>query len=75
MIVNRYNSGSKYGSDAKTNLPKLIHAAETGDDIHISRHGKAVAVLISEQGYQQLFDTVKGVFPAIIQWREKYGGY
>lgn len=61
-------------ADAKNNLPRLIHAAEAGDDIHISRHGKPVAVLISAERYQQLFNTGKGVFHAIMQWREKYGG-
>lgn len=56
-------------ADAKNNLPKLIHAAETGDDIHISRHGKPVAVLVSEERYQQLFQSGKGVFAAIQTWR------
>ncbi len=59
---------------AKNNLPRLIHAAEAGDDIHITRHGRSVAVLISEERYQQLFNTGKGVFQAILQWREQYGG-
>ena len=61
-------------ADAKNNLPKLIYSAEAGDYIHISRHGRPVAVLISEERYQQLLDTGKGVFPAIMQWRERYGG-
>lgn len=61
-------------ADAKNNLPKLIHAAEAGADIHISRHGKPVAVLVSEARYQQLFNTGKDVFNAILQWREAYGG-
>ncbi|HRJ51564.1 MAG TPA: type II toxin-antitoxin system Phd/YefM family antitoxin [Candidatus Thiothrix moscowensis] len=59
---------------AKNNLPRLIHAAEAGDDIHITRHGRPVAVLISEERYQQLFSTGKSVFQAILQWREQYGG-
>lgn len=61
-------------ADAKNNLPRLIHAAEAGDDIHITRHGRPVAVLISEERYQQLFSTGKSVFQAILQWREQYGG-
>lgn len=61
-------------ADAKNNLPKLVHAAEGGGDIHITRHGRPVAVLISEARYQQMFSTGKGIFQAMMQWREKYGG-
>jgi prevent-host-death family protein len=61
-------------AQAKNNLPKLIHAAEAGDDIRISRHGKLVAVLISAERYQQHFNASEGVFQAIMQWREKQPG-
>ncbi|MDD5395533.1 MAG: type II toxin-antitoxin system Phd/YefM family antitoxin [Thiothrix sp.] len=61
-------------ADAKNNLPKLIHAVEGGGDIHITRHGKPVAVLISEERYQQMFGTGKNTFQAMMGWREKYGG-
>lgn len=57
---------------AKNHLPKLIHAAEAGDDIRISRHGKLVAVLISAQRYEQRFATEAGVFQAIEEWRAHY---
>jgi prevent-host-death family protein len=60
-------------AEAKNNLPRLIHAAEAGGDIHITRHGRPVAVLISEERYQQLFSTSKAVFQAMMQWREQYG--
>jgi prevent-host-death family protein len=56
---------------AKNNLPKLIHEAEAGNDIHIFRHGKLVAVLISAERYQQRFNAGEGVFQAIMQWREQ----
>jgi len=58
-------------ADAKNNLPKLIHAAESGEDIHISRHGKPVAVLISEERYQQLSKPENAVFMAIMKWRDE----
>lgn len=61
-------------ADAKNNLPKLIHAVEGGGDIHITRHGRAVAVLISEERYQQMFSTGKNLFQSMMHWREKYGG-
>lgn len=59
--------------DAKNNLPQLIHAVEKGEDIHISRHGKPVAVLVSEERYKQLRQPTTDVFDAIMDWREKYG--
>jgi len=61
-------------AQAKNHLPKLIHAAEAGDDIRISRHGKLVAVLISAERYQQRFNAGEGVFQAIMQWREQQPG-
>lgn len=41
-------------SVAKAQLAGLVQAAETGEVVHISRHGKPVAVLISEQSYATL---------------------
>ena len=41
-------------SVAKAQLAGLVQAAETGEVVHISRHVKPVAVLISEQSYATL---------------------
>ncbi|HFC92472.1 MAG TPA: type II toxin-antitoxin system Phd/YefM family antitoxin [Leucothrix mucor] len=41
-------------AEAKTHLPQLIHKAEQEGEIHLSRHGKEVAVIISIQKYQLL---------------------
>ena len=58
-------------SEAKAQLAGLVHAAESGEVVHISRHGKAVAVLLSEQAYAALQGEVQGtrVWEAIAQWR------
>lgn len=40
-------------ADAKNGLPRLIHDVEAGSPIHITRRGKPVAVLLSEQEYQR----------------------
>jgi prevent-host-death family protein len=61
-------------ADAKNNLPKLIHATEAGADIHLTRHGRPVAVLISEERYQQMFGSGKAVFDEMIRWRALHGG-
>ena len=41
-------------AEAKNTLTHLIYEAERGEVIHITRHGKPVAVLLSEDAYEQL---------------------
>ena len=38
-------------AEAKNTLTRLIHEAERGEAIHITRHGKSVAVLLSEEAF------------------------
>ena len=54
-------------SEAKVQLAGLVHAVENSEVVHISRHGKAVAVLLSEQAYVALQGAK--VWEAIEQWR------
>ena len=58
-------------STAKNHLAGLVQAAESGEFVHISRHGKPVAVLISEQAYSSLqgHQSKRGVWSAIANWR------
>lgn len=39
---------------------ELVHAAECGEVVHISCHGKAVAVSLSEQAYAALQGEAQG---------------
>ncbi len=41
-------------ADAKNQLTRLIHQAEKGEPVHITRRGKPVAVLLSEDEYPRL---------------------
>ncbi|THF64028.1 type II toxin-antitoxin system Phd/YefM family antitoxin [Pseudothauera nasutitermitis] len=41
-------------ADAKNRLPALIHQAEAGEAVTISRRGKAVAVVLSVDEYARL---------------------
>jgi antitoxin Phd len=41
-------------AEAKTQLTRLIHQAECGEAVHITRRGKPVAVLLSEDEYARL---------------------
>ncbi|PIQ28497.1 prevent-host-death family protein [bacterium (Candidatus Blackallbacteria) CG17_big_fil_post_rev_8_21_14_2_50_48_46] len=41
-------------AEAKNALPSLVHAAETGTCVQITRRGKPVAVLLSMDDYSRL---------------------
>lgn len=41
-------------ADAKARLAELVHQAERGQAVHITRRGRAVAVLVSEADYARL---------------------
>jgi prevent-host-death family protein len=41
-------------AEAKTQLTRLIHEAERGEAVHITRRGRPVAVLLSEDAYARL---------------------
>lgn len=40
-------------AEAKNALTRLVHEAERGEAIHITRHGKPVAVLLSTEAYER----------------------
>jgi prevent-host-death family protein len=58
-------------AEAKNNLSQLIHQLESDEAIHLTRHGKPVAVMLSEANYQKLTQKNKGLFQAIQQWRSQ----
>lgn len=58
-------------STLKNHLPEIVHQAESGEDIQITRHGKPVAVMVSLNRYQQAFGEKKGIYQAIMRWREE----
>jgi len=61
-------------ADAKNHLPRLIHQAEHGEPVHITRHGKPVAVLIAEREYARLVNgqTPQDDFLGFLrQWRSR----
>ncbi len=41
-------------ADARSQLPKIIHAVESGDTTKLTRRGKPVAVLLSLKEYEAL---------------------
>lgn len=54
---------------AKINLSSLIQEVERTEPIHLTRHGKPVAVIISEADYQRLAPKTGKLFAAISRWR------
>ena len=58
-------------SEAKAHLASLVQAAEAGEVVHISRHGRPVAVLLSEGHYHALQQQRRGLSlgSVIAQWR------
>lgn len=54
---------------AKNNLPQLIYDLEFEDCIHLTRHGRPVAVMLSEANYQKLTRKKNNLYFAIAQWR------
>jgi len=61
-------------ASAKNHLPRLIHQAERGEPVHITRHGKPVAVLLAEREYARLTagqTPQQGFLDFMDSWRER----
>jgi len=61
-------------AEAKNNLSQLIYQLESDEAIHLTRHGKPVAVMLSEASYQKLTQKHNGLYQAIQQWRSQLAG-
>jgi prevent-host-death family protein len=62
-------------AEARNRLAELVHEAEQGRPIRITRRGKPAAVLVSEADFQRSHKRQKqGPGDAILAWRKKYGG-
>lgn len=58
-------------AEAKNNLSHLIHQLEVEELIHLTRYGKPVAVMMSENQYKKLISPVKSLNSAILNWRNQ----
>jgi prevent-host-death family protein len=56
-------------AEAKNNLSQLIYQLEADEAIHLTRHGKPVAVMLSEANYQKLTHKNNSLFQEIMAWR------
>jgi prevent-host-death family protein len=49
------NAGRAYSiAEARNNLSALVHEAESGDPIELTRHGKSVAMLLAKKTFDRL---------------------
>ena len=62
-------------AEARNSLTRLIVAAENGQVVHITRRGKPVAVLVSEDAYERLESAgpSRDFWHAIEDWRAQAG--
>ena len=56
-------------AEAKNHLPAVIHEAEEGEPIEITRHGKPVAVVLSMSEYRRLQGARPDLWTAYEAWR------
>lgn len=62
-------------AEARDKLAALVHEAERGRPVRITRRGKPVAVLVSESEFQRgRRRPAQGLGEAILAWRSRYGG-
>ena len=59
-------------AEARNNLPRIIHQAENGTLIELTRRGESVAVLLSKQQYQQFREGESGYWNSLQEFRKKY---
>lgn len=57
---------------ARDQLPALVHEAERGKHIRLTRRGKAVALLISVADYERLSSQRVDVWDKLQDFRSKY---
>ena len=56
-------------AEAKNKLPSIIHAVEKGLPVKLTRHGRAVAVLVSIKQYERLSLRKEGFWCALESFR------
>ena len=58
-------------AEAKNQLPAVIHEAEAGDAVEITRHGKPVVVMMSVACYHRLKGARPDMWEAYKAWQAR----
>jgi prevent-host-death family protein len=59
-------------ADARRNLPSLVDEAEAGSAVHLTRRGRAVAVMVSVEEYDRLIANRVGFSEAYEEFRKRF---
>lgn len=59
-------------AEARDNFTSVVHEAEKGERVELTRRGRPVAVLISLDEYQQLSTRRRSFWEAYEEFRRKY---
>lgn len=60
-------------AQARDQLPRLVHQAEAGTPVEITRRGRPVAVLLSRAAYERLASRPASLWQGIRELRSVYG--
>ena len=56
---------------ARDQLAELVHRAEKGSTVELTRHGKPVAVILSKQAYEDLTQQRPSLWAALERFRRE----
>lgn len=59
-------------AQARSSLPSLVHTAEQGEPVELTRRGRAVAVILSVMEYQKLMGRKPDFYEALLGWRKEH---
>lgn len=61
-------------AEARDHLTSVVHEAEEGERVELTRRGKPVAVLVSLDTYRQLSERRRSFWEAYEEFRQKHEG-
>ena len=59
-------------AQARDRFTQLVHEAEQGKAVEVTRRGQRVAVLVSAEEYDRLRQPKQSFGEAVLAWRQKY---
>jgi prevent-host-death family protein len=68
-VVKRYSI-----AEARDNFTSLVHEAETGTTVELTRRGKPVAMLVARDEYERLTQERTGFWSAYQEFLRRYPG-
>jgi prevent-host-death family protein len=69
-MVKRYSI-----AEARDNFTGIVHEAESGDTVEVTRRGKPVAVLVARDEYERLTQGRRGFRVSYREFRERHPNF